>query len=264
MNYLICIDLEGCAGVHGEPNTTLGSARDYAFACEQGAREGAAAARGLFSAGAERVLVWDNHSSALNLSYDPFPEECEFLNGNGRLGRFSFVDGMDIDAALFIGYHSRDNTANAVISHSYSSIEYQYIKVNGREHGEIDIDAMLLGEKGIPLIFVASDNNACEQTNDFLPHVRTYQTKKSLSYSASIFKHPARAAKEIEAATEAAANAFKKDSFAFPNARYAKPVEIEMRFKRLEFAQNAERNGYDRFEPYAARKTYPTLGDFMR
>jgi len=264
MNYLICIDLEGLTGVHGEPNITLNSARDYAFAREQGAREGAAAARGLFAAGANRVLVWDNHSSALNLSYDLFPEECEFLNGTGRQGRFSFVDGMDIDAALFLGYHSRDNTASAVISHSYSSIEYQYMKVNGREHGEIDIDTMLLGEKNIPLIFVASDNNACAQTNDFLPHVRTYQTKKSLSYSASIFKHPFRVAKEIEIETEAVAKAFAADKTSFPIKTYTTPVEIELRFKRLEFAQNAERSGYDRFEPYCGRKTFPLLSDFMK
>ena len=263
MNYLICIDLEGCAGVNGEPNQTLGSARDYAFACEQGAREGAAAAKALFDGGADRVVVWDNHSSALNLAYDVFPEECEFLNGVGRMGRFSFIDGLDIDAALFIGYHSRDNTANAVIAHTYSSIEYQYVKVNGVERGEIEIDAFLLGERGVPLIFVASDDKACAQTKAFLPGCHTYRTKQAISFNASLFKHPKRVAAEIYTAAAQAAKAFVEDATAFPVAVYDGPVEIEVRFKRLEFAQNAERQGYERFEPYCGKKTFPTLGDYM-
>jgi len=266
MNFMIAVDLEGCAGVHSEPNKTLGMAKDYTFACEQGAREASAAARALFDAGADRVLIWDNHSSALNLPYDLMPEECEFLNGVGRTGRFSFVDAFDgnLDAALFLGYHSRDNTANAVIAHTYSSIDYQYVKVNGVERGEIEIDAFLLGEKNIPLIFVASDDKACVQTKAFLPSCNTLQTKQSLSFNASIFKHPHRVAKEIYSEVFNTTKAFMADPKAFPIAAYDTPVEIEMRFKRLEGAQDAEQNGYTRFEPYCARKIFPTLGDYMR
>ena len=266
MNFILAVDLEGCAGVNGDPNITLGNARDYAFACEQGAREAAAAAQALFDAGADRVLIWDNHSSATNLPYELMPEACEFLNGVGRTGRFSFVDAFagDFDAALFLGYHSRDNTASAVIAHTYSSIEYQYIKVNGVERGEIEIDAFLLGEKNIPLIFVASDDKACAQTKAFLPSCATLQTKQSLSFNASIFKHPRRVAKEIYDEVFKTAKAYMANPSAFPIATCDAPVEIEMRFKRLEFAQSAEQRGYERFEPYCARKTFPTLGDFMR
>jgi len=262
MNFLIAVDLEGCAGVHGDPNTVLGKSRDYAFACEQGSREAAAAARALLDNGADRVLIWDNHSSSLNLlNYDLMPEECEFLNGNGKIGRFSFADG--IDAALFIGYHSRDNTAEAVLAHSYSSIDFQYIKVNGVERGEIEIDAFLLGERNIPLIFVASDDKACAQTKAFLPSCTTLQTKKSIAFNESIFKHPARVVKEIYAAVAETVKAFTTNPAQFKIAECQTPVEIEVRFKRLEGAQGAVRRGYERFEPYCARKTYPTLGEYM-
>ena len=64
--------------------------------------------------------------------------------------------GMDesFDGVLFIGYHAMDNTVDAVICHTFSSATYQYMKVNGVEVGEMEIDGAMAGELGVPLIFV--------------------------------------------------------------------------------------------------------------
>ena len=262
MNYLICIDLEGCAGVHGAPADVLNNAGDYRFACEQAAREGAAAARALFDNGAERVVVWDNHSCGSNLSYDLFPDACEFLNGTMRIRRFSFLEKVHIDAALFVGYHSRDNTAEAVIAHTYSSMRYQYIKVNGAERGEIELDAYLLGEYGVPVVFVASDDKACAQARAFLPSCRVVETKQALAFNASLFRHPRRVAEAIYEGAAETAKAFAANRADFPVATCAEPLDVEMRFKRLEYAQDAEREGFERFEPYCVRQRFEKLRDF--
>nr|WP_309695745.1 M55 family metallopeptidase [Armatimonas sp.] len=70
MKFIIGVDCEGPACVVGAPGKTLTDSPDFAFARKQATREADAAARACFDAGAEQVIVWDNHGSSLNLDYD--------------------------------------------------------------------------------------------------------------------------------------------------------------------------------------------------
>ncbi len=159
MKFVIAVDCEGPAGVVGAPGGSLNDApTQYEFARRQATAEASAAARGLFAAGAKQVIVWDTHGGGVNLVYEELDERCDIFHGaNG--GRLSMLD-RSFSGLLFIGYHARDNTLAAPLAHTFSSARYQWIKINGREIGEMTVDAAVAGALGVPVLFVASDDKA--------------------------------------------------------------------------------------------------------
>ena len=92
MKFYIAVDCEGPACVVGEPGKGLGSGENYRFACLQATREANAAARALFDAGAQEVVVWDAHGTGVNLQYDLLDPRCRILLGSGHRGRFAGMD----------------------------------------------------------------------------------------------------------------------------------------------------------------------------
>ncbi len=265
MNFIIAVDLEGLACVNGEPNKTLTDSKDYAFACRQAAREASAAANALFDAGADEVIVWDNHGGSLNIDAELLPERCLVCAGSGQSGgRWGMLNGP-CDGALFIGYHSRDNVTEAVLGHTYSSKERQYLKIDGREYGEIGLDAMLLGEKGVPLLFVASDDKGCAEARELLPRIATVETKRALGWNMSVSKHPKAAEREIyEKVLEIGKSVGKlgKEAFALLDAPH--DFEVEIRFKRQEGAQASVRAGARMLDAYTTVRSCKTLRDVVR
>ena len=132
MKFYIAVDCEGPACVVGEPGKGLGSGENYRFACLQATREANAAARALFDAGAQEVVVWDAHGTGVNLQYDLLDPRCRILLGSGHRGRFAGMD-KSYTAVLFIGYHARENTSRAVLAHTFCSTAFQYYKLDGKE-----------------------------------------------------------------------------------------------------------------------------------
>ena len=90
------------------------------FAQLQATREADAAARGLFDAGADQVIVWDNHNGSQNLSCDLLDSRCEIALGVGFEHRWPGLDDS-LDGILFVGYHAMDNTIDGVMCHSLLS-----------------------------------------------------------------------------------------------------------------------------------------------
>jgi D-amino peptidase len=111
MKFYIAVDCEGPACVVGEPGKGLGSGENYRFACLQATREANAAARALFDAGAQEVVVWDAHGTGVNLQYDCWTHVPSA--GSGHRGRFAGMD-KSYTAVLFIGYSCAENTSRAV------------------------------------------------------------------------------------------------------------------------------------------------------
>ena len=82
MEFVIAVDCEGPACVVGATGCNLNDAPEqYEFARRQAKAEANAAARGLFDAGAEQVIVWDNHGKGVNLIYEELNERCDIFNG---------------------------------------------------------------------------------------------------------------------------------------------------------------------------------------
>lgn len=259
MKFVIGVDCEGVACGVGSPGASLNSSRNLEFAKLQATREADAAARGLFEAGAEQVIVWDNHNGSLNLDYDLLDSRCDIALGVGFDRRWPGLNAS-FSGVLFVGYHAMDNTIDGVMCHSFSSATYQYLKVNGVEVGEMAIDAAVAGDEGVSPIFASSDDKGTAEAERFFPGIQTVVTKEGKGWNAAVSKHPQRAIQEIfEGAKRAAANCASMNPFTFGS-----PIEFEIRYKRLEAAQAASR-GYkagERIDPYTVRHRFERITDY--
>ena len=234
MKFMIGVDLEGLACVTGHAGKSLSESPAYAFACRQGTREADAAAKGFFDAGATEVVIWDNHAGGVNLDYDQIDPRCEILLGSPHRHRWPTLDASFAGVAM-IGYHAMDGTPEAVLAHTYSSVSVQHMKVNGRLVGEIEIDAAVAGAHGVPLVLLSSDDKAVAATAGAMPWVEAVVTKHSLGWNAARSKHPARVVEEIRAAAARAAGRLD----AMKPFAFGSPLELEIRFKRIDTADAA-------------------------
>lgn len=259
MRFVVAVDCEGVACGVGSPGGSLNGSRNLEFAQLQATREADAAVRGLFEAGAEQVIVWDNHNGSLNLKYDLLDERCDIALGVGFKHRFEWMS-EDFGGVALVGYHAMDNTVDGVMCHSFSSATYQYMKVNGKEVGEMAIDAAMAGEKGVPVIFVSSDDKGTAEAEAFFPGVETVTTKQAMGWNCAVSKHPKRAIHEIfEGVQQAVAKRDTIKPFAFES-----PLEFEVRYKRLERAESVSR-GYksaERIDPYTVRYQLDGISDY--
>ena len=260
MKFYVCVDCEGVACAVGSPGASINSSRNLEFAKLQATREADAAARGLFAAGAEQVIVWDNHNGSLNLHYDELDRRCDIALGVGFEHRHPGLDDT-FDGLVFIGYHAMDNTVDAAMAHSFSSATYQYMKVNEREVGEMAIDAACAGARGVPVICVASDDKGVTESLDFFPGIETVTTKQALGWSAAVSKHPARAVDEISEAAERAAGRLGD----FSPFRFDEPLTFEIRYKRMDAAEAASRGlkRGTRVDPFTVRWELQSLSDYF-
>jgi D-amino peptidase len=256
---MVSVDAEGVACAVGAPGGTLNDSKNIEFALHQMTREADAAARALFDSGATQVIVVDAHGGGVNMHYDQLDKRCDIVLGSGYEKR---LPGMTSEFAglLLVGYHAMDNTTDAVIAHTFSSTTYQSIKVNGREVGEMAVDAAVAGRRGVPLIFMASDDKGAREAEAFFPWVGTVSTKVSLGWNAALSKHPARAVDEIyEGVKSAVVQRGRAKLFTFES-----PTTVEVRYKRLEAAEAKSRThaGWERVDAYTVRKTAESIEDF--
>lgn len=260
MKFVVAVDCEGVACAVGSPGGSINESRDLEFAKLQATREADAAARALFDAGAQQVIVWDNHNGSLNLHYDLLDVRCDIALGVDFAHRFPGLDSS-FAGVLLVGYHAMDNTVDAVIAHSFSSASYQWMKVNGQEVGEMAIDAAVAGERGVPVVFVASDDKGTAEARRFFPGVTTVTTKHALGWNAAISKHPKRVVDEIyDGVSQAVLRLADARPFTF-----AAPMTFEIRFKRLEAAQAASRSaaGWARVDPYTVQRQLASIQDYF-
>ena len=260
MKFIIAVDCEGVACAVGSPGASINESRNLAFAQQQATREANAAASALFAAGADQVIIWDNHYGSLNLDYLALDRRCDIALGVDFPHRWPGLDAT-FDGVLLIGYHPMDNTVDGVIAHSFSSATYQWLKINGQEVGEMAIDGAVAGLYGVPVIFVASDDKGTAEAMRFFPGVETVTTKQAMGWNAAVSKHPLRVLDEIQAGVKAATGSLGE----FKPFVFDTPLAFEIRFKRLDAAQAASRSasGWERVDAHTVRRTLASLLDYF-
>lgn len=230
--FYVSVDLEGVACAVGSPGQGLGNGANYSFAVERAAVEASSAVRALLDLGAAEVWVWDSHGTGVNLDYSRFNKKCRFVIGSGCRTRFPMID-ESFGGVLLIGYHAYD-APDATLAHVYSSSSIQYMKINSRFVGEADIDAAFAARHGVPLIFASGDNIFTSQIRDAFPDCKTVTTKTALGWNCCLSKHPAQVEHEIyEKVLEVCAELDSIEVYPI-----GEPFEFEVRYKRIESAQN--------------------------
>lgn len=232
--YYIAVDCEGVACAVGASGIGLGDGENYHFACLEATREANAAARALFDSGADEVVIWDAHGTGVNLDYDLLDKRCQILLGAGHKGRFVGLDSS-WTAVLFIGYHAMGGTPNAVLAHTFSSKTILDYKINGTPMGELTIDASYAGAYGVPVLFCASDDKCIVEATQTFGPIATVETKKSLSWSSALSRHPAAVCQDIyQTVLQAAEEGPKVSPYTLPS-----PLSVEIRYPRADLASHA-------------------------
>lgn len=126
-------------------------------------------------------------------------------------------------------------TQFAVRAHTYTPTQWQALELNGRPVGEIVIDALLFGLRGVPVLFVSGDEAACREAAAYLPHVVTLATKWGTGQHAALIRPP-RAVRGLMGTAIASAMARAADAqpLVWPGPydlriRFAEPAEADAR-----------------------------------
>ena len=231
MEYLIACDLEGIHGVVGEPyKGLLRDLPDYQIAIRNAEKEINAAARALFDAGASKVALWDNHGGGHNIDEKNIDSRVTHVYHIIDKPRFELVREHKFDGIVYLGYHAREGTLNAILAHTYSSVAIQYAKLDGKPIGELDLDTYICATHKIAPMFCASDDICIQQFKFLAPDAPTVITKYAKGRNAAEFIDSDTVTKAIyDGVYEAAKKPLKTVS-------YPTPASVEVRYTRMEAA----------------------------
>jgi D-amino peptidase len=203
MRILICVDIEGIAGVVHPEQTRPGTV-EFEHARRLMAAEANAAIRGAFAGGASAVVVNDSHGHFRNLLPDEFDPRADALLGKPReLGMMAGVD-QDCTAAFLVGWHSRAG-ACGVLAHTISSFAFARVWANGAEIGEAGLYGAVAAEFNVPVALFTGDDVFVAETAPLFPGAVGVAVKRAHGNRVATSLSPSAACAAIEAgATQAA------------------------------------------------------------
>ena len=233
LKVFISVDMEGVCGViHWEDVSRDG--KDYGLFRKLMTEETNAAVEGALQSGATDILVRDSHGSARNILPDILNPKAKLIR-DWSTGPLSMMEGIDgtFDAVIFIGYHARANTPNAVLDHTMSGSLYD-VTLNGKKMPEAGINAFIAGQFDVPVVLVAGDAAICKQAKELFGEVETAPVKEGIGQAAKML-HPQEAQALIRKKTEEAL----KKLGSFKPYKLAPPYTIEVTFTDEVRAENA-------------------------
>jgi D-amino peptidase len=243
MKVFISVDMEGVTGVvHWEEVSRKG--KDYDLFRKIMTQETNAVIEAAAEAGATDILVRDSHGSARNIRPDLLDKRAKLLR-DWSGGYFSMMEGIDetFDAVIFIGYHAKAGTPNAMLEHTMSG-SIMDVSINGVSLPEAGINALIAGHFDVPVVFISGDKAICGQAKDMFGEVEAVAVKKGLG-NAALNLHPEVAQEKIREGVEKALKNLKK----YKPYKLKPPYTMVLTLKREELVQEgsfypgAERTG---------------------
>jgi D-amino peptidase len=230
----ISVDMEGISGVV-DPAQLGPDGFEYQRAREWMTGEVNAAIAGVRAAGPAEILICDSHGNGQSLLIDKLPDDVRIVRGFPR--PLEMMQGLDdtFAAAVFIGYHASEWTADAIRSHTISSARLLGIKLNGMEVSEGIFNAALAGHFNVPVAFVSGDRLAVTQLQRVVPAAEGAIVKEPYGYHSAATVTPARGQALIR---EGVTRAIGKLSSLQPY-RLSAPIALEVGFKLTIDAERA-------------------------
>ena len=233
LKIFISVDMEGLTGVtHWEEVSRTG--KDYETFRKIMTKETNAAIEGALAAGATVILVRDSHGSARNILPEMLHEKARLLR-DWAGGFKMMVDGLDesFDALIFIGYHAKAGTPNALLEHTMSG-NVMDISVNGVSLPEAGINAVMAGHYNVPVVFVAGDKAICHQVKEMFGEVETVAVKGGVG-NAALNLHPEVAQGKIMEGVKKALKNVKK----YKPYKFKPPYRMVLKLKQEELVERA-------------------------
>jgi D-amino peptidase len=228
MKLLIADDMEGISGVVNWDHVTSTHSEYGRFRKIMTAEINAAIA-GAVKAGVDEIMIADGHGTARNILIEDLDSHAR-LN-SGAPSPFSMVNGIEsgVDAAMFIGYHARAGTQNAILAHTWSSSSVVNLWLNDRLVGETGLNASVCGYFGAPVLLVSGDQAVCAETAEWLPGTVTVAVKRATGFQAAECLPPSESQARIREASEHAVQNFKAGKGPIP-LKTSTPVRITIEF----------------------------------
>ncbi len=225
LKVFISVDMEGVTGVVNWEEVSR-DGKDYDYFRRIMTLETNAAIEGAAAAGATEILVRDSHGSARNILPELLDRRARLLRGWSG-GYMSMMEGIDasFDAVVFIGYHARAGTPDALLEHT-SSGNVTSIAINGVELPEAGYNALIAGHFGVPVAFTAGDRAICDQVAELFGDVETVAVKEGIG-AAALNLHPEVARERIREGVERAL----RDLDRFRPYRMTTPYTLVVRLK---------------------------------
>ena len=183
MKILIAADMEGISGVTNWDQVTAGHF-EYPRFRRIMTEEVNAAVRGAFDGGAKEVFVTDGHASGSNILVEELDPRASLNTGSPS--PLSMVQGVDeVDGLVYIGYHARAGSPDAILDHTWSSRTVANVWLNDILVGEYGLNAAVAGHFEVPVLMVSGDQTACAQTVELLGDLETVPVKHATGRTAA-------------------------------------------------------------------------------
>jgi D-amino peptidase len=156
-----------------------------------------AAVEGAFESGATSVVVNEAHNGMRNILIEELDQRAELLSGLHK--PLIMMEGIDdADVVFFIAYHARAGEPG-VLAHTLND-DYRSVELNGEPASEARLNAVLAGEREIPVGLVSGDDVICAEAESFLPGVTTAVVKVAIDNFSARCLTPAASSRRIREA----------------------------------------------------------------
>ncbi len=189
LKIFISVDMEGITGVVNWEDVSR-DGKDYEYFRQIMTKETNAAIEGALEAGATEIIVRDSHGRARNILPEMLHKSSKLIRDWS--GSFlSMMEGIDksFDAVVFIGYHAKAGTQNAILEHTMSSRNIIDVSINNVSLPEAGINALIAGYYDVPVVFVSGEKALCNQAKVLFGEVKTVAVKEGLG-NAALNLHP--------------------------------------------------------------------------
>ena len=237
MKILIAADMEGVSGVVAWDHVSTNHP-EYARFRRLMTQDVNAAIRGACEAGATEIVVSDGHSHGRNLLIEELDPRAR-LN-SGTPSPLSMVQGVDdgVSAVIYIGYHARIGTPYAILEHTWSDERVADFRINGKQFGEIGLNAAVSGHFGVPVIMISGDQSACAEAAALIESIETVIVKIAKSRMAAECLPPGVAQEKIQSGAFQAVRRLKNGQAPKP-LMISPPIRMEIDFVQSEMADKA-------------------------
>ena len=258
MKILVAADMEGVSGVTRWEETEPANI-DYARFRRIMTDEVNAAIAGAADAGADEFVVADGHGDGTNILVEELDSRAR-LNSGGT-SPMSMMQGIDPETAgvLFIGYHARAGSQNAVLAHTWSSGRIANVWLNGGLVGEYGLNAAAAGHFGVPVLMISGDQTACAQAVELLGSLETVVVKQASGFFSAECLSPKVTLLMIKRAAKRAVLRLKDGSAPKPFIIQT-PVTVTIEFRQPEASDRAVRlPGAKRLDSLRIEFTVPDM-----
>jgi D-amino peptidase len=237
MKILIAADMEGITGVTNWDQVDPNHA-EYPRFRRLMTSDINAAVRGGCEAGANEILITDGHDRGTNILLEELDPRARLISGD--YSPLAMVQGIDqgIDGLIFVGYHARAGSHNAILDHTWSSRRVANLWLNDILVGEYGLNAAVAGHFNVPVLMLTGDQTACAQASELLGSIETVVVKTALSRMAANCLPPQVTEERIQSAARQAVKRLQAGEAPNPFIVSA-PVHITLDFNSADQADQA-------------------------